>query len=136
VTLAQYAPTFSLFSSKYPAAIASNAGGYDNIGPTGAFPFPTRPVKAGETLILFGGGFGPTNPSVPSGKVYSGAARCVTTPSVTIGGIPAAVSFAGIVGSGLYQLNVVVPNAGSGDQSLQASVNGASTQNNLFITVQ
>jgi uncharacterized protein (TIGR03437 family) len=136
VTLAQYAPAFSLFSSKYPAAIVSNATGYDNIGPAGAFPFPSRPVQAGETVTLFGGGFGPTNPPVPSGKVFSGAAPCGTTPQVTIGGMPATVSFAGVVGAGLYQLNVIVPAAGSGDQPLQATVGGATTQSNIFLTLQ
>jgi uncharacterized protein (TIGR03437 family) len=136
VTLAQYAPAFSLFSSKYPAAIVSNAAGYDNIGPTGAFSFPTRPVKAGEIVTLFGGGFGPTNPPVAAGQLFSGAAPCAMTPQVTIGGMQATVVFAGLVEAGLYQLNVIVPNAGSGDQPLQASVGGATTQGNLFITLQ
>lgn len=137
VTLAQYAPAFSLFSGKYPAAIVSNAsGGYDAIGPSGAFPFPSRPVKAGETVTLFGGGFGPTNPAVASGKGFANAAPCVTTPQVTIGGMQATVTFAGIVGAGLYQLNVIVPAAGSGDQLLRATVGGASTQSNIFLTIQ
>ncbi len=136
VMLGQYAPAFSLISSKYPAAIVSTGTGYDNIGPAGAFPFPTRPVKAGETVTLFGVGFGPTNPPVPSGHGYGGAAPSVTTPQVTIGGVPAMVNFAGLVGAGLFQLNVVVPDVGSGDQPLQATVGGASTQNGIFITVQ
>jgi uncharacterized protein (TIGR03437 family) len=136
VSVAQYAPAFSLFSSKYPAAIVSTAAGYDAIGPSGAFAFPTRPVKAGETLTLFGVGFGPTNPAVPAGKGFSGAAPCTTLPQVTIGGVQATVSFAGIVGAGLYQLNVVVPAAGSGDVALLATVGGASTQSNVFLTLQ
>jgi uncharacterized protein (TIGR03437 family) len=46
VTLSPYAPAFSLFSGKYPAAIVGTLGpgnsgaGYDYIGPTGAFSFP------------------------------------------------------------------------------------------------
>jgi uncharacterized protein (TIGR03437 family) len=136
VNLGQYAPAFSLISGMYPAAIVSTATGFDNIGPSGAFPYATRPVKVGETVTLFGGGFGPTNPPVAAGKVVAGAAPCVTLPQVTIGGMPATVSFAGIVGAGLYQLNVVVPNVGSGDQPLQASVSGATTQSNIFLTIQ
>jgi uncharacterized protein (TIGR03437 family) len=136
VMLGQYAPAFSLISSKYPAAIVSTPSGFDNIGPAGAFPFPTRPAKAGETVTLFGVGFGPTNPPVPSGKGFSGAAPSVNPPQVTIGGMPVTVSFAGIVGAGLFQLNVVVPSAGSGDQALQATVGGATTQSNIFITLQ
>jgi uncharacterized protein (TIGR03437 family) len=40
-------------------------------------------------------------------------------PQITIGGVPATVAFAGIVEAGLYQFNVVIPNAGSGDQILR-----------------
>ena len=68
VTLGQYGPSFNLFNGKYPAAIVPTSGpgnsgaGYDySIGPAGAFSFSTRPVKAGETLLLYGVGFGPTD---------------------------------------------------------------------------
>jgi uncharacterized protein (TIGR03437 family) len=143
VTLSQYAPSFSLFNGKYPAAIVGtpsapgNSGhGYDYIGPSGAFSFPSRPVKTGETLLLFGVGFGPTTPPVAAGAVFSGGAPCVTLPTVSIGGISATVSFAGIVEAGLYQFNVVVPDAGSGDKALSASVGGVTTPANVFITLQ
>ncbi len=144
VALGPYAPSLSLFSSKYPAAIVLTPGspgnsgnGYDFIGPAGALPFPTRPAKAGETLLLFGVGFGPTNPIVPAGQLYSGAAPSVTLPEFTIGGVPAVVNFAGIIEAGLFQFNVVVPeNAGTGDQPLQANVNGVSAPGGVFITLQ
>jgi uncharacterized protein (TIGR03437 family) len=142
VTLGPYAPSFSLFSSKYPAAIVQTAApgnsgaGYDFIGPSGAFSFPIRPVAAGETVLLFGVGFGPTNPTVPAGQVFSGAAPCVTLPQITIGGMTASVAFAGIIEAGLYQFNVVVPNAGSGDQLLQASIGGEMTPAGIYVTLQ
>jgi uncharacterized protein (TIGR03437 family) len=143
VTLGQYAPSFSLLNSRYPAAIVLTPGGpgnsgagYDIIGPSGTFSYPSRPLQAGETVLLYGVGFGPTNPTVPAGQVFSGAAPCVVLPQVTIGGVSATVNFAGIVEAGLYQLNVVVPNAGSGDQLLQASAGGLATPNNIFLTLQ
>lgn len=142
VTLGPYAPSFSLFSSKYPAAIVQTAtpgnsgGGYDIIGPVGAFSFPSRPVAAGEIVILFGVGFGPTNPVVLAGQTYSGAAPCVTLPQITIGGVTATVEFAGIIEAGLYQFNVVVPNVGSGDQLLQASIGGETTPAGIYLTLQ
>ncbi|MGD1070794.1 MAG: hypothetical protein ABSB15_11690 [Bryobacteraceae bacterium] len=143
VTLGPYAPSLSLFNAKYAAAIVVTPGspgnsgaGYDYIGPAGALPFPTRPAKVGETVILFGVGFGPTNPHVPAGQVYSGAAPSVTMPQISIGGLPATVSFAGIVEAGLFQFNVVVPKAGSGDQELQTSVNGVAAPAGVFITLQ
>jgi uncharacterized protein (TIGR03437 family) len=50
--------------------------------------------------------------------------------------VPATVAFAGIVGAGLYQLNVVVPNAGSGDKLLRATAGGVATPDNVFLTLQ
>jgi uncharacterized protein (TIGR03437 family) len=142
VIVSQYAPSFSLFNGKYAAAIVptttpGNSGnGYDVIGPAGAFSFPSRPVKAGETVLLYGVGFGPTTQPAPAGSAFSGAAPCITLPTVTIGGVSAEVSFAGIVEAGLYQFNVIVPNAGSGDKALSASVGGVLTPSNVFITLQ
>lgn len=142
VNMEPYAPSFSLLNAKYPVAIVptstpGNSGnGYDYIGPTNAFSFPTRPVKAGETIELFGVGFGPTDQAVPAGAPFSGAAPVPVLPTVTIGGVPAQVTFAGIIEAGLFQINVVVPAAGSGDQALVATIGGVTTQNNVVLTLQ
>jgi uncharacterized protein (TIGR03437 family) len=144
VTLAAFGPSFSLFSARYPAGViltpngsgAYGGGAYDLLGPSSAFSFNTRPVKAGETLELYGVGFGPTNPPVPAGAAYSGAAPTTNTVTVTIGGVPATVLFSGITTTGLYQFNITVPNAGTGDQLLQASVNGVQTQGGVYVTLQ
>jgi uncharacterized protein (TIGR03437 family) len=139
VTLSQYAPSFSLFlGNKYAAAEVQNAsGGVDFIGPAGAFSFPSRPVKAGEIVELYGVGFGPTNPAVPAGEALSVPyAPSVILPQVKIGGLPATVTFAGISEPGTFQINVVIPDAGSGDQLLEASVGGATTQSGVYITLQ
>jgi uncharacterized protein (TIGR03437 family) len=143
VRLGAYGPSFSLLNSRYPAAIVltpgsagNSGGGYDIIGPVGAFSYPTRPVQAGETVILYGVGFGPTNPAVPSGQIVSSPAASVNLPAITIGGVTANVTYGGIVEAGLYQFNVVVPAAGSGDQLLQATVGGVSTPGNIYLTLQ
>jgi uncharacterized protein (TIGR03437 family) len=144
VILGPYAPSFSMLSATYPAAIVltpgspgNSGGGYDIIGPAGAFSFPTRPVKAGETLILYGVGFGPTDPPVPAGRVFSGpAAFSPSFPTVTIGGVTAAVTFSGIVEAGLFQLNVVVPTLSTGDQPLIAQIGGLTTPANVHLTIQ
>jgi uncharacterized protein (TIGR03437 family) len=54
-----------------------------------------------------------------------------------LGGQPAVVTYAGVVGSGLDQLNVTVP-AGlpNGDAAIVATVNGLSTQVGLAVAVQ
>ena len=108
------------------------------LGPPGLFGpgTTTTPAKPGEVLELFGTGWGPTNPPVSAGQVFTSAAPTVTTPTVTIGGVDAHVNFAGITGAGLYQLNVVVPqNLSTGDQAILLTINGATTQDGSFVTI-
>jgi uncharacterized protein (TIGR03437 family) len=94
-------------------------------------------VKAGETLILYGVGFGPTTPHVPAGQSFSGAASTSSPVTITIGGVPAGVQFSGIAEAGLYQFNLTVPpGTGSGDQTLQATVNGVQTSPGPVVSVQ
>jgi uncharacterized protein (TIGR03437 family) len=140
--LQKYSPAFFMFdpqSQKYIAAqIARSDGGVDFLGPSGLFgsALTTRPVKPGEVMLLYGTGFGPTNPIVPSGQVFTGAAPTTDAVTVTVGGVDAKVQFAGISGSGLYQLNVVVPALGDGDQKVMATVGGLKSQDNTFVAVK
>jgi uncharacterized protein (TIGR03437 family) len=145
VTLAAYGPSFSLLpASPYAAAVVLTPGGsgafgggtYDLAGPVGQFAFATRPVRAGETMELFGVGFGATNPAVPAGKAYAGAAPTSNVVTIKIGGVAAKVLFAGMTNSGVYQFNVMVPPVESGDQSLVATVGGAQTPSGVLVTVQ
>ncbi len=128
VTLAAYGPSFSLLGDgKHVAGEiatpngsgAYGGGTYDLVGPSDTFSYNTRPVKPGETLTLYGVGFGPTTPHVPAGQLYFSAASTSSPVAITIGGVPANVVFAGITGAGLYQFNLTVPNAPSGDQALE-----------------
>src|SRR5205823_3426155 len=112
------------------------AGAYDLLGPTGGFSFSTRPAKKGEIVELYGTGFGPTNPPVPAGQPFSGAAPTTNPITVTIGGVSQTVT-GYVVGAGLYQLNVTIPaNVASGDIPLQASVGGILTPDTVRISVQ
>jgi len=144
VTLAPYGPSFSLLGDgKHVAGEIATPNGtgaygtYDLVGPPNTFSFSTRPVKAGETLTLYGVGFGPTIPHVPAGQIFSGAASTNTPVTIGVGGVNANVSFAGITEAGLYQFNLTVPpNTGSGDQAIQATVNGVQTPPGPVVTVQ
>ena len=99
---------------------------------------PVRPAKAGDVILLFGGGFGVTAPAVPAGEIFAGAAPLVNPGQLTlkIGGVAADVRFAGLVGAGLYQFNVVVPGVTAGDQAVVAEIGGFSSQANKFITIE
>jgi len=144
VTLATFAPSFSLLDNKHVAGIiltpdgsgAYGNGTYDIPGPVGAFSYPTRPVKTGETLILFGVGFGPTTTPVPAGIFYSGAAQAANNITMTIGGVSVPIGFAGISYTGQYQFNLVMPEIPGGDQLIVASVGGVQSPANFVITAQ
>ena len=143
VLLSQFAPSFNLFDNRHVAAEivtpdgtgAYGGGTYDLAGAAGQFAFQSRPVRAGETLVLYGVGFGPTTPTVLAGQAFSGTAPTTNPVTVNIGGQSAKVAFSGLVGAGLYQLNVVVPNVPSGDQPVQATVGGVGTPT-AFVAVQ
>jgi uncharacterized protein (TIGR03437 family) len=101
----------------------------------------TTPFKAGETIVLYGNGFGPTTPQAPVGATVSTALPLVAKPTVTIGTQPANVTFIGLVAPGLYQMNVVVPTgivpstaAANLDIPVSVSIGAAQTQS-AFISV-
>jgi uncharacterized protein (TIGR03437 family) len=72
-----------------------------------------HPASAGEVLEIYGLGLGVTDPVVEAGVASpsSPPARAVQTPRLQIGGLDAAITFAGLapVFAGLYQVNAVVP---------------------------
>jgi uncharacterized protein (TIGR03437 family) len=97
-----------------------------------------RPARPGETIILYGIGFGPTTPSSPPGQVATQQNTMTNSLSVNFGQTPAQVDYKGLGPGfvGLYQFNVVVPNVADGDHQLNVSVGGAPINQTLFITVQ
>ena len=90
------------------------------------------PAKPGEVIILWGTGFGPANPTVAAGQVFTGSNPLASPVTVTIGGQSALVDFAGVVGAGLVQINVHVPSGiANGDTAViatTATTGGESTQ--------
>jgi uncharacterized protein (TIGR03437 family) len=66
-------------------------------------------VLPGETVALFGNGFGPTKSAAPNGQLLISPMALVQPVQVTIGEQAAPVTFVGLVGPGLYQVNVVIP---------------------------
>jgi uncharacterized protein (TIGR03118 family) len=93
-------------------------------------------AKAGETIVLYANGFGPTNPPVPNGQVVTGPLPLAILPTVVIEGIPGKVTFAGVVTPGLYQINVTVPaTLPPGDAAVIATLANGETQPGAFITI-
>jgi uncharacterized protein (TIGR03437 family) len=129
------APAFFVRSDGKQVA-ATHADG-SAVGPTSPAPNASTPAKPGETITLWGTGFGPTTPAAPDGQLLTAPATLVTTPIVTFNGATAQVTFAGLTASGLDQINVTVPTATpDGDIPVVALVGTATSQNGAIITVQ
>ena len=130
------APAFFLFQDTGYVAATHPDGTY--VGMPGLITGKAFvPAKPGDIISLWGTGFGPTIPSLPAAKLVINAASLAYSVTITIGGQPATISFAGRSGSGLDQFNVTVPaTLGDGDQALVASIGGLQTQAGIFITVQ
>jgi len=108
--------------------------------PVGAFP-GSQPVARGDYLAIYCTGLGAVNNTPADGAPAPSSAPLATTlatPGVTIGGMPAVVSYSGLAPGlvGLYQVNVQVPaNAPTGDAvSLAISV-GSLTSNTVTVAV-
>jgi len=98
------------------------------------------PAKPGETIILWGMGFGPTTPAAPVGVELPSAPlfSAATLPTVTIGGQPAPVVGAAMAQgfASLYQVAVTVPSTlANGDYPIVATVNGSSSPATALISV-
>jgi uncharacterized protein (TIGR03437 family) len=126
-------PSFFVFGGNYAAATHLEGS---LIGPTTLYPGSTTPAKPGETIVIYGNGFGTTSTAVVAGSAtQTGVLSPV--PVVTIGGIAAPVAYAGLAAPGEFQFNVVVPQGvANGDQPLLASYNGQTTQAGVLLTIQ
>ena len=94
------------------------------------------PARPGDIISLYGSGFGPVVDKVDTGALISAAHNLANTVTLKFGGLTAAVKYAGLVGAGLVQLNVEVPQLADGDQSVTGSIGGVALRGNAFITVQ
>lgn len=109
------------------------------IAPPGEFPGVTTTGAApGETVAIYATGFGQPATALTTEYPLPASNPLPTLPAITVGAIPATVSFAGLVAPGEYQFNVTIPaNAPSGDQPLVATYNGNNTQaQGTLITIQ
>jgi uncharacterized protein (TIGR03437 family) len=130
----QFLPAFFTFDNG--AYVTAQHANYELVAPSGLYPGVT-PAQPGETILLYGTGFGPTTPAVPTSQLVTTSEPLANSVQVTIGGITASVVFAGLIGPGLYQLNVTVPaSLPSGDAAVVATIQGVSTQTGVSIAVQ
>jgi uncharacterized protein (TIGR03437 family) len=121
----QFAPAFFTLDGTHVAALHAD---YSVVT-------QTAPAMPGETILLYGTGFGPTTPALPTGQTVSAAAPLANSVQISIGGVAVTAGFAGLAGSGLYQFNVTVPSLPNGDATLLANIGGVASQPGVALTV-
>ncbi|HEY1342504.1 MAG TPA: IPT/TIG domain-containing protein [Bryobacteraceae bacterium] len=119
-------PGFFLFAKNYVAAVRPD-GSY--VGPSNLLDgVVTTPARPGEQILLFGTGFGATDPAVAAGEVLPAAAPLASPVKIRVDATDAVVSYAGMTGAGLYQFNLTVPDVPDGDHAVIAETGGVWTQ--------
>jgi len=123
LNLAAYAPGFFSYQSNGQSNAAALDLSYIEIS-------ASHPVSRGSTVVLFLNGLGPVNNRPADGwPAADASATTVSTPTISIGGQPATVTFSGLAPgyADLYQVNATVPaGIGTGAQTVTCAVNGVS----------
>lgn len=133
VTMQATAPTILLFNATGP--IVATHANYALAGSGALYPGYSTPAAPGETLLVYGVGWGlPATALVNGSATQAGSLPYV--PSCQVGGANASASIA-LIGPGLYQINLTLPaTALSGNNAVSCTYNGVSTPAGTFITIQ
>jgi uncharacterized protein (TIGR03437 family) len=131
-------PSFSVGGRQYVTALFPDGVTY--VLPPGSIAsINSRRARPGDTIILYGIGFGAVQPATPAGQIAAGSTSIASPLQISIGGTAANVPYAGLAPGfvGLYQFNVVVPNIAAGDSvPLTFTLNGVAGSQTLVIPVQ
>ena len=131
-------PQFKVSGKQYMGAILSD--GTYVMPPNSVTGITSRQAHPGETIVIYGIGFGPVTNGITPGQIAPQGLSPVTgTVQVLFGTTPVTPTYAGLSpGSfGLYQLNVVVPAISSSDQvPITITLNGQAGQQTIYTAVQ
>ena len=121
--------TYQAGTTTYPAAVFLNS---QIVGDPALSGTVVSKAHAGDTILLFATGLAPST----AGTIIQSPVVVPSPVTVTIGGQQASVGFAGLVASGEFQINVVVPDLPAGEYAVTVQVNGQASQSGVVIPVQ
>jgi uncharacterized protein (TIGR03437 family) len=130
-------PAFILKGTQNVVALFANTLTY--VLPVNLAGVVTARARAGDTITLYGIGFGTVTPDTPAGQIVQQTNALQSALQVFFAGIPASVSYAGFAPGyvGLYQFNVLVPTVAASDTvPLTFTLAGTAGPQNLVIAVQ
>jgi uncharacterized protein (TIGR03437 family) len=131
-------PAFTISGKQYVAALFSDGATYAI--PTNAISgVPSRPAHVGETVTIYGIGFGPVTGGITAGEIVPQTNSLTATMAIEFGTTQAIPSYDGLVPSfvGLYQFNVTVPTVTPNNaEPLSFTLGGTKGTQTLYIAVQ
>jgi len=131
-TVQSSAPTFFTYpSGSNTFAAAQNFPSYSTVGDPAVTP-GTAKATAGQTVILYLNGLA----SSPSGTLIGAPINYSGAVTVALGSTSPAVTFAGLVGAGLYQVNITIPTGlAAGIYPISLTTAGQTTQSGVSLIV-
>jgi uncharacterized protein (TIGR03437 family) len=132
-------PAFFLWPNNQAVATLLN---YTFAAESGTFPgATTAPAKPGDVVVLWGTGFGPTNPADPVGEETpsKGTYSTTTLPKVTLNGVAVMVYGAALAAGdgGLYQVAIQVPSTmADGNWEVEATIGGVKSPSGVVLAVK
>jgi len=128
--------SFNLGGTQYVVAQFSD-GTY--VLPPGAIAgITSRRARPGDTITIYGVGFGPVSTFTPRGQIAQGQSTLAASFTMSFGGTQAAVAYDGLAPTyvGLYQFNVTVQAIAPSDTvPLTFTLGGITGNQKLFIAV-
>jgi uncharacterized protein (TIGR03437 family) len=133
------APTsFKIGGTQYAAALFSDNSTY--VLPPGSITGVTsRRAHVGDTIVLYGVGFGSVTPVTAAGQIVPGLNTLAAAFHLLIGGVEASIAYDGLAPGaiGLYQFNATVPNVTPGDAvPVTFTLAGTSSTQTLALAIQ
>jgi uncharacterized protein (TIGR03437 family) len=132
------APSAFLLGGKQ-YVVAMHTDGTFVLPPGAIAGLATRQAQPGETILLYGVGFGTVTPNMPAGQIVSAANQLTQTAQFLFNGAAAQMPYAGLAPNfvGLYQFNIVVPNVSDGDaMPLTFTLGGTAGAQTLYTAVK
>ena len=130
-------PSFVMNGTQHVVALISNTFTY--VLPVTLTGATTVRAKAGDSITLFGVGFGGVTPVISAGQIVGQNNQLQAAFQVTFAGVPRNVTYAGLAPGyvGLYQFNVTVPTVAAGDAvPLVVRLGGTAVGQTLAITIR
>ena len=130
--------SFTIGGKQY--VVAFNSDGSYTLPTTSTLGLTSRPAKPGETITIYGVGFGPAAVSgtqIQPGVIVTQANALTNSMQMAFGGTQAALPYAGLAPSfvGLYQFDVTVPASIANSDTVPLTFNvGGNTGNQTLYT--